>query len=115
MRLARRRPFTRPLPDDHDDPIGFQLDEHGLVPEDAQGHHCKHCGEPVQPYLIAPHARPFSVQEWFHSKELTVHCVFAWHFHTRASFAEETATPCRDPGCLSNDEHEASQGDGSQA
>lgn len=109
---ARHRAGLPVIDDSHDDDIGFQLDEHGLVPEDAQDHHCKHCGEPIQPHLLAPHARPLSVQEWFHSKELTVHCVLAWHFETRVAFAEETATPCRVPGCKSNDEHEAAQGDG---
>lgn len=111
MRLTRYWPFSQPLPDDHDDDIGFQLDEHGMVPEGLTGLHCKYCGEPVQPYVMAAWAKPYSVQEWYHSKELTVHCVFAWHYGVRASFAEETATPCRDPGCKSNDEHEAAQGD----
>lgn len=113
MRLTRWWPFTQPLPDDHDDPIGFTLDEHGLVPEDAQEHHCKHCGEPIQPYLLA-RIRPFSVQEWFHCRELTVHCVFAWHHDVRVALAEETAAPCRIPGCRPHDEHEAYQGAGSR-
>ena len=111
MRLPRFRLSGQALADDYDDPIGFQLDEHGLVPEDAPaGLHCKYCGEPVEPHLLPATARPLSVQEWFHSGELTVHCVFAWHHGVRAALAEETATPCRDPGCLSNAEHEA-QGD----
>jgi hypothetical protein len=97
----------RPRDDHYDDEIGVMLDADGSPPREADGRHCKYCGEEIE----VPFARGLHdcVQEFRHKASGTVHCVIAWVNGLRASFAEETATPCWTPGCLSNAEHEARQ------
>lgn len=85
--------------------IGVLLDVDGNPPPEAEGRHCRHCGEDIEVPFYRGTAR--CRQEFRHKASGTVHCVLSWVNGLRTAFADETATPCWAEGCLSNAEHEA--------
>lgn len=83
---------------------GVLLDADGSPPPGSDGLHCRHCGGEIGvPFVRGLHD---CVQEYRHTGSGTVHCVVAREDGRRTGFAEETAAPCREPGCMPGARHE---------
>lgn len=91
-----------------EDEIGVLLDAEGFVPPEANGRHCRYCGEGIEVSLDhGGGAQPGSVQEFRHTASGTVHCVLVQKDGVRVEFDEDTAQPCWKDGCLSHAGHDA--------
>jgi hypothetical protein len=94
----------------HEDDEAGWLVTSGMYPQELKGRHCKWCGEYVtlRPARLPEFDTPY-IAEFEHVKTGLAHCALCWVDGNVVAVADETAQACFEPGCLSNDEHEAGE------